>query len=818
MELRKLNQKLFRCLLPISIVILSMMLMQSFLSQRYVSLQELAPNNGVLDIRDIDFSDNVYNLVNSWDFYPEKLYTSEDFKNGTVEEKADSGVSADNYGYGTYHLKILAEPNQYYTLCSFSMDYATLVYVNGAEVVSYGKIADNAEDFVPQGGYMTVPMASDENGEIDIIYQYGNYVHNEGGFIQTTYISTPQNMEEFKAANDLTSLTISGGLVMLMLYFFMSAAVLRKGNFLCLAFCCLLMALRNQNFYSCHLLPPDTSWYIVYRLFIIIVMLMPVSLLLLLKFLYYDATRNWPLYIYLGIAAVAVILISVIPTQNLFLISTSVYYLSIPYLLYLIYGVTRHYIKLRRLKMADILVLAGFFILLVSMLYEALLTNQRAAVAHYGAAAYGMISFVFLNASAINLQIQEKELSLLAKMPENILDSILQKNPDIQIDKISSDCLSFETYSSDETRIYEIFDTKLKKFIEKQTVVIEGDKITETIENTQNNIKQKIVSDRYNSVIEDEQIFRYDKNGELLSVEHLRKNDGIVGQNASLTDKNGKIYPLQRENFDNETGIKSVEKNFTSPDGTRTEYFYEEMPDGSRISEYKIIDSSGNVLLNEHTTFASVNGSKNRFVSSRNGIIYEIEHRNDKIIITDKTENKTAEIDINKLTGSKPENFVRVLKQLSGDYLMRIAENPIKLEEAEFDPGLWGNESKVLYLGVSEWFSGDEEKFSVFLHELGHYIDTEKIGDDFGIYSGNRELNEIFKKEIENFKKHSTIKQQTFIDYFIGDRGKSSAAETFAESNMLLSTPYSTRRAYYLQQNFPRTIAKIAELIKSDLQ
>lgn len=411
-----------------------------------------------------------------------------------------------------------------------------------------------------------------------------------------------------------------------------------------------------------------------------------------------------------------------------------------------------------------------------------------------------------------------KELSLLAKMPENILDSILQKNPDIHIDKISSDCLSFETYNSDETRIYEIFDTKLKKFVEKQTVEINGDKITETIENTQNNIKQKIVSDRYNSVIEDEQIFRYDKNGELLSVEHLRKNDGIVGQNASLTDKNGKIYPLQRENFDNETGIKSVEKNFTSPDGTRTEYFYEEMPDGSRISEYKIIDSSGNVLLNEHTTFASVNGDKNRFVSSRNGFVYEIEHRNDRIIVTDKTKNRTAEIDINKLTGSKPENFVEVLKQLSGDYLMRIAENPIKLEEAEFDPGLWGNESKVLYLGVSEWFSGDEEKFSVFLHELGHYIDTEKIGDDFGIYSGNRELNEIFKKEIENFKKHSTIKQQTFIDYFIGDRGKSSAAETFAESNMLLSTPYSTRRAYYLQQNFPRTIAKIAELIKSDLQ
>ena len=266
---------------------------------------------------------------------------------------------------------------------------------------------------MPQVGYMTIPMFSGESGEIEIICQYGNYVHKDGGFIQPTYLSTPQNMEEFKEANNLASLSVSGGLLFLMLYFLLSAAVRRKADFLCLAFCCLLMALRDQNFFNIHLLPADTSWYFAYRVFVLIVMLMPVSILLLLKNMYAGATRRWPLQVYLGMAAAAAVLICVLPTQDIVTVSTAAYYASIPYLLYLIFGVVRHYIRHRYLNAADILVLSGFFILLASLLYEAVLTGDSSEVTHYGTAAYGMLGFVFLNAAAINLQIQEREAALI---------------------------------------------------------------------------------------------------------------------------------------------------------------------------------------------------------------------------------------------------------------------------------------------------------------------------------------------------------------------------------------------------------------------
>ena len=232
----------------------------------------------MLDIRNADVSGCVFNIANEWDFYPAALYTSEDFASGAAAVKAGQEESASDTPYGTHRLRILAQPNQYYTICSFSLDYASRVFVNGSEAAAFGRVADNAEDFVPQVGYMTIPMFSGESGEIEIICQYGNYVHKDGGFIQPTYLSTPQNMEEFKEANNLASLSVSGGLLFLMLYFLLSAAVRRKADFLCLAFCCLLMALRDQNFFNIHLLPADTSWYFAYRVFVLIVMLMPVSI------------------------------------------------------------------------------------------------------------------------------------------------------------------------------------------------------------------------------------------------------------------------------------------------------------------------------------------------------------------------------------------------------------------------------------------------------------------------------------------------------------------------------------------------------------
>lgn len=412
MELENSKKNWREWLLPVAAALLCMLLLQNIFARKFVPVADIAPVDGVLDITGIDFSQTVFQVSNNWDFYPGALWDSADFAAGRVGEKAGQEVSASDTACGTYRLRILAEPNQYYTICSFSLDYASRVFVNGSEVAVFGKVSESAQDFVPQVGYMTIPLFSGPDGEIEIIYQYANYVHEQGGYIQPTYLSTPQNMENYKAAQDLVSLTLSGGLVLLALYFLITSSLRRKLDFLCLALCCLAMALRDQNFYNIHLLPQNMSWYVKYRVFIFIVMLLPASILLLLKCIYSQATRNWPLWLYLGIVGLGTVLIYLLPTQQLVKVSTAVYYCSIPYLLYLIYGVVRYYIGRGRLETADILVLMGFVALVGALVYDALLTGQNTAVTHYGTAAYGMLCFAFLNATAINLQIRARAVAL----------------------------------------------------------------------------------------------------------------------------------------------------------------------------------------------------------------------------------------------------------------------------------------------------------------------------------------------------------------------------------------------------------------------
>lgn len=402
-----------RWLLLVVLVVLALRLLQGLFTLRSGPVQLLRVEEGWLDLQTVDTAAGVFQLEGSWEFYPGALYTGEDFAAGRVGQPAGEGVSPSDYGCGTHRLRIRATPGAYYAICGFSVDYATRVFVNGSEVAAFGNPAADPADFVPRIGYMTLPLCAGEDGLIELVIQYGNYVHKDGGHIPVLYLSSPQNIQEFKAGNDLISLTLSGGLVLLALYFLINAAMRRRAAYLCLAFCCLLMALRDQNFFIVHLLPEDTSWYFAYRLFLCVVMLMPVSILLLLKCMYARATARWPLAVYLAAAGAAVVLLCSLPTRELVSVSTAVYYLSIPYLAYLAFGTVRGFVRRGGLEAADALVLSGFAVLVASLLHEALLTGRSSDVSHYGTAAWGMLGFVFLNGAAVSLRTQQREADLI---------------------------------------------------------------------------------------------------------------------------------------------------------------------------------------------------------------------------------------------------------------------------------------------------------------------------------------------------------------------------------------------------------------------
>lgn len=395
-------------LMPVVAALMIVVAIQLLEGKRQTGFQEIPPVDGVLDLTDVDLSHQVINVPNSWDFYPDHLYDAENFASGTVDGTEDQGEGR----YGTYRLLIKAPPRQYYTLCSYSIDYSTRVFVNGTEVYACGIVADNAAESVPQIGYMTIPLYSGDTGEIEIIYQYANFVHRDGGFIQPTYLSTPQNMEEFKEDNNLASLMLSGGLLFLSFYFLLCAAVQRRWDFFLLAVCCLLMALRDQNFLHIHLLAPAISWYVSYRVFMGVTSLLPGMLLFLLRSIYPSATKRLPALLFGAVMLAATVLIAVLPTMDLVNVCVAAWVIAVPYLIYLAWGVARYYLKEKKFSVADGLTLGGFAVLVGSVLLEGLYVNNSSAVSRYGIMPIGMLFFTLLTAISISLRIQAQKAAL----------------------------------------------------------------------------------------------------------------------------------------------------------------------------------------------------------------------------------------------------------------------------------------------------------------------------------------------------------------------------------------------------------------------
>ncbi len=113
-----------------------------------------------------------------------------------------------------------------------------------------------------------------------------------------------------------------------------------------------------------------------------------------------------------------------------------------------------------------------------------------------------------------------------------------------------------------------------------------------------------------------------DKNGKKVRTEYTTQSDiaGVLNIKHVMPDGTEKV--LSSGSVDPKTGITTVKKNMVSLDGTKTEYLYEDDPQGNRISDYKITDKNGKVLLNNSLSFEVVNDKK--FISSKNDQKYDI--------------------------------------------------------------------------------------------------------------------------------------------------------------------------------------------------
>ena len=135
--------KTARQYLPPALVLALIVAFYSFyVGRAQTEFPVLRPQDGVLDVRDVDFSSDVFHLVNKWDYYPGRLLCPDAFVDPASAPQKDNDSPID-VNKGTYRLRILAKPNAYLTICSISIDYSTRIFVNGAEVRNIGFVSED---------------------------------------------------------------------------------------------------------------------------------------------------------------------------------------------------------------------------------------------------------------------------------------------------------------------------------------------------------------------------------------------------------------------------------------------------------------------------------------------------------------------------------------------------------------------------------------------------------------------------------------------------------------------------------------------------
>lgn len=328
--------------------------------------------------------------------------------------------------------------------------------------------------------------------------------------------------------------------------------------------------------------------------------------------------------------------------------------------------------------------------------------------------------------------------------------------------------------------------------------------------NTVSKVRQYLDKDGY-PIVESQVRIIKDKNGNKKYTEYMNLSEVQGVYDSKIVYPNGKEEITSSGKIDKKTGIVSVKRNMQSLDGTKTDYLYENDPQGNRIIDYKITDKNGKVLLNYSQSLEIINDKK--YVSSKNDKVYEVTVSDDEKTMTIKDRNTKEEntLNLGKMLRGNKKSMVNLLKKFPGEELIQLKDTTkiLKGMEKLDDCCYWPDRKEIDII---------DDLYSM-LHELGHAKDNK---DRFDGITSRKDVQEVYDKEKAAFNKAFPNAQRDHINYFIdveehysGARG--GLGETIAESNALLNS-YNGQldiaaRAHYLQQYFPQTIAKLATIL-----
>lgn len=416
----------------------------------------------------------------------------------------------------------------------------------------------------------------------------------------------------------------------------------------------------------------------------------------------------------------------------------------------------------------------------------------------------------------------EKVLKAINKLPKGLKPSEFEQNEYEPQKEFSLKCSYKGKFKFDAKNVEMIAKTEHDLSSVKDDIKKE----TDFRNNTVTTIKKRYDYEKMKYNILEQTVVKNDKNGNMLRKEVMTPSEVEGVYDINYTYANGKTKQVAKATLDKKTGIKTIKRDIKTDNGTRTQFLYEDDPQGNRIMDYKITNKDGKILMGISQSFEVIDD--NHFVSSNNGYKYDIKTDDKKLTVKDLHHNKEASIVFeNKFNGDK-KSLINLMKKVSGNELFETVENIGKMESTD-------SVYQAGFSPVSKEVSIMDDLF-VFLHELGHAKDAqnqktyrEKLLGENKMFTGNEDIRKIYLKERETFNKYHSDEERDHVNYFTQAKGHyggewGGLSEVVAETNAITNSVSDGKislgvRSQYLQQHFPETIAKIRDAMnwKDDL-
>ncbi|MHA4809269.1 ATP-binding protein [Flavitalea flava] len=368
--------------------------------------------NGVLDLRNIDFSDKRVALDGQWNFYWNQLLPPDSLKTATGgilvpypclwKDLRLNGRPIPSQGFATYTLTILLPekrgrigfevPDVY---CAYKL------FVNGVTQAQNGVPGKTTEEATPFWATRTIVLPPGEPDTLVLVMQMSNFWHAKGGTYKQIWIGD-KDLLFLKKNRDYAYDLILAGCMFMGGLFFLGLYVFGRHDKTTLYFSlfCVFYTYRmvGTNAYVLHNLFANLNWFVTIRLEYISLSLCAFLFTRYTQHLYPDDAH--PLIMkYMGWFCMAYsVLIALAPPMiftrflNIFLV---IMFLCTSYALYVFFQAARHKRSGSLFALLSTAVMLGIFFL-INMEYFGIITSMKAVVFT------GYISFFFLQSLALS--------------------------------------------------------------------------------------------------------------------------------------------------------------------------------------------------------------------------------------------------------------------------------------------------------------------------------------------------------------------------------------------------------------------------------